>query len=138
MIKMSTEQYKAMRKNTNKQSKYRNKRAERVLENGKTLKFDSLKEAVRYDELMLLLKAGEIIQLRLQPEFTLQEGYVTPQGEKVKPIKYKADFSYVVEDGNIFTEYKTVVEDVKGMKTKEYCIKYKLFLEKYGFSITEI
>ena len=33
--------------------------------------FDSQKEAARYDELMLLVQAGEIRGLRLQPEFTL-------------------------------------------------------------------
>ena len=49
-------------------NKYGNKKAVR---NGIT--FDSQKEAARYDQLMLRLCAGEIRDLKLQPEFTLQE-----------------------------------------------------------------
>ena len=41
------------------------------------LRFDSQKEARRYDELMVMLRAGIISDLRLQPQFTLQESYVT-------------------------------------------------------------
>ena len=39
------------------------------------LRFDSKKEARRYDELMLMLKAGQIRNLRLQQQYTLQESY---------------------------------------------------------------
>ena len=35
------------------------------------LRFDSQKEARRYDELMVMLRAGIISDLRLQPQFTL-------------------------------------------------------------------
>ena len=41
--------------------------------------FDSQKEACRFGELLLLLKAGKIKDLKLQPEFTLQEAFKTPQ-----------------------------------------------------------
>ena len=47
-------------------NKYGNKKAVR---NG--IIFDSQKEAARYDQLMLRLCAGEIRDLKLQPEFTL-------------------------------------------------------------------
>ena len=56
-------------------NKYGNKKAVR---NGIT--FDSQKEAARYDQLMLRLCAGEIRDLKLQPEFTLQEAFTTPLG----------------------------------------------------------
>lgn len=69
-------------------NKYGNKKAVR---NGIT--FDSQKEAARYDQLMLRLCAGEIRDLKLQPEFTLQEAFTTPLGERVRAIKYRADFS---------------------------------------------
>ena len=135
MITMSTEQYKAMRQKPNKQSKYRNKRTERVLENGKTLKFDSLKEAARYDELMLLLKAGEISALRLQHSYLLCGSYTTPQGDKVKGITYVADFTYQrIRD----KKYEFVVEDVKGVRTAEYLMKKSMMHDKYGITITEI
>ena len=51
-----------------------------------SIRFDSQKEARRYDELMLMLKAGEIRELKLQPQFTLQEAYTTPEGNRVRAI----------------------------------------------------
>lgn len=97
------------------------------------IRFDSKKEARRYDELMLMLKAGTIRDLRLQPQFTLQEAYTTPEGKRVRAIRYQADFSYVTGDG-------LVVEDVKSKatKTREYGIKKKLLLERFGIEITEV
>ena len=81
-------------------AKYHNERAER---NG--IKFDSRKQARRYDELMVMLRAGIISDLRLEPQFTLQESYITETGERIRAVRYTADFSYrfgnklVVEDG---------------------------------------
>ena len=70
-------------------AKYHNERAER---NG--IKFDSRKQARRYDELMVMLQAGIISDLRLEPQFTLQESYITETGERIRAIRYTADFSY--------------------------------------------
>ena len=50
-----------------------------------SLRFDSKKEARRYDELMLMLKAGQIRNLRLQQQYTLQESYITETGERSGP-----------------------------------------------------
>ena len=69
--------------------KYNNQPTER-----RGIKFDSRKEANRFEELMLLQEAGEIAELKLQPQFTLQESYVTYLGERVRAIRYVADFSY--------------------------------------------
>lgn len=115
------------------------------------IKFKSRKEARRYDELMLMLKAGEIRDLRLQPQFTLQEAYTTPEGKRVRAIRYDADFSYYllttelyVADGGGSTkaedEWKYVVEDVKSKatKTRVYAMKKKLLREKYGIDIVEV
>ena len=85
--------------------------------------FDSKKEADRYAELKLLQKAGQISELILQPEYTLQPQFVR-DGKKIQPIKYRGDFAYIEGD-------KVVVEDVKGFKTKEYAIKRKMFLYQY-------
>ena len=114
-------------------NKYGNKKA--VL-NGIT--FDSQKEAARYDQLMLRLCAGEIRDLKLQPEFTLQEAFTTPLGERVRAIKYRADFSYrrAVKEG-VDTRWETVVEDVKGYKTKEYKLKKKLMAGR-GIRVEEV
>ena len=95
--------------------------------------FDSKKEANRYKELRLLEKAGEIKDLRTQVKFKLipaQRDEAT--GTVVeRECSYKADFVYE-EDG------KTVVEDVKGFRTKEYIIKRKLMLYQYGIRIREV
>ncbi|MFX7845371.1 hypothetical protein ABTK14_24240 [Acinetobacter baumannii] len=42
-----------------------------------------------------------------------------------------ADFVYKDANGN------TVVEDTKGVRTKEYILKRKLMLRVYGIRITE-
>lgn len=94
------------------------------------LKFDSKKERQRFDELMLMLKSGEIRNLKLQHEFTLQGGFTTTDGEKIRPIKYIADFTYW--RGNVF-----VIEDTKGYRTDIYKQKKKMMMDK-GWRITEI
>lgn len=100
-------------------SKYNNKKT--IVDN---IKFDSKSEANRYIELKMLEKARKISDLELQPKFILQEKYINNKGEKIRAITYKADFCYL--EGN-----KIVVEDVKGVETKEFKIKRKLFENKY-------
>lgn len=123
------------------QRKYHNTPTERITEGGKTIKFDSQKEARRFDELMLMLKAGQIRDLRLQQNFTLQEGYTLPNGNRVKPLIYKADFTYE-RNGNALgsSKWEYVVEDVKSKatKTKVYAIKKKLMAEKFGIEVQEV
>lgn len=77
-----------------KRAKYGNEKAVRTMPNGLPRTFDSQREARRYDELRALHEAGVIRDLRLQVNFTLQEGYVAADGEVVRPIVYKADFVY--------------------------------------------
>ena len=77
-----------------KRAKYGNEKAVRTMPNGLPRTFDSQREARRYDELRELYEAGVIRDLRLQVNFTLQEGYVAADGEVVRPIVYKADFVY--------------------------------------------
>lgn len=95
--------------------------------------FDSKKEASRYEELRLLEKAGEIKDLRTQVKFKLIPAQRDEATGKVieRECSYKADFVYE-ENG------KTVVEDVKGFRTKEYIIKRKLLLWVYGIRIKEV
>ncbi len=100
-------------------TKYKSKRT--VVDN---IPFQSKKEANRYVELKLMQKAGLISDLKLQPEFVLQPGF-EKNGKKYRPIKYIADFMYFDEDGN------EVVEDTKGMRTKVYKIKKKMFEYKF-------
>ena len=85
--------------------------------------FDSKAEMTRYAELKLLLKANLISDLELQPVYLLQ-GKFRKSGRTIRAIHYKADFRYI-ENG------KTVIEDVKGMKTQVYNIKKKMFDNRY-------
>lgn len=94
------------------------------------IQFDSYAEARRYRQLKLL-EEGEVISgLVLQPKFVLLDSYKY-KGKTVRGINYIADFMYI-EDG------KKVVEDVKGVRTKEYKIKSKLFIKRYIIENREI
>lgn len=107
--------------------------------------FDSRQEARRYRELALLQRAGEISELELQKEFELvpaqyetfprygKKGQRIKDGKRCieKPVKYKADFVY--KENGLY-----IVEDAKGVRTKEYIIKRKLMLYVHGIKIKEV
>ena len=121
----------------NKTNKYSNTK---VTVDGET--FDSKKEYRRYCELKLLERAGEVKNLKRQVKFLLIpsqfEEVIDAKGKpKQKCIEracvYVADFQY--QDAHTG---ELVVEDTKGMKTKEYVIKRKLMLKEYGIKINEI
>lgn len=116
-----------------KGSKYHNTPTERITGDGNTLHFDSQKEARRYDHLILRLRAGQIRDLRLQVDFTLQEAYTDAEGRRVRAIRYRADFTYRERE-------RLVVEDVKSRatRTKEYLIKRKMMKDRLGIDITEV
>lgn len=114
-----------------RESKYHARPTARMMPNGTVRVFASRREALRYDELRILLAAGKITDLRIQPQFTLLEGYVNEDGEVVRAERYVADFSYK-QDG------VTVVEDVKGKRTDVYRIKRKQVIDKFGIVIREV
>lgn len=107
--------------------------------------FDSRREANRYRELKLLERAGVIQRLELQKKFVLlpaqYENFVRygKKGQRLKDGRrcietecaYIADFVYT-QNGEM------VVEDTKGMKTKEYIIKRKMMLFMRGIKIKEV
>ena len=107
-------------------TKYYNKK---TVYNGIT--FDSKKEADRYVVLTLLQKAGKISDLEVQVPFELIPSQKVDGLTVERPCVYKADFVYR-ENG------KLVVEDTKGVKTKDYVIKRKLMLQVFGIQIREI
>ena len=93
--------------------------------------FDSRKEAIRYAELALMQRAGLISDLQTQVPFEIIPAQKRNGRTIERPVKYIADFVYT-ENG------EQVVEDTKGMKTKEYIIKRKLMLYEFGIQIKEI
>jgi hypothetical protein len=87
------------------------------------IEFDSRREAERYQELQILERAGYIKGLKIHPIYTLIDGFEY-RGKRERPIKYEGDFQYV-ENGEI------VCEDVKGVRTKVFMLKQKLFKLRY-------
>ena len=123
--------------------KYHNKPTERVTASGAVLRFDSQKEARRYDELAALEQAGKIRDLRMQVDFTLQEAYNDGKGQRVRAIRYRADFTYMKQsfvDRDGEWQWALVVEDVKSRatRTKEYILKRKLMKERFNIDIQEV
>lgn len=112
----SIEEYKNYNEKANKKSKYR---AQKTSIDGHT--FDSKKEADYYCELKNRLRASDIKGFCLQPTFILAKG-----------LKYKPDFIIFNNDNT------TEIIDVKGIKTKEYIAKKKMFEDKYNLKIKEI
>ena len=86
---------------------------------------------MRYQELKLLQRAGKISELQRQVPFELIPSQ--REGKRVieRGVKYVADFTYM-EDGNL------VVEDAKGIRTKEYILKRKLMYMVHGIKIKEV
>ena len=102
--------------------------------------FDSRKEMRRYQELLLLEKAGMINDLRRQVKYLLlpaqretvmRKGVPKPGKVIEREVVYTADFVYK-ENG------QTVVEDVKGMKTRDYILRRKMLLYFHGIRIREV
>ena len=84
--------------------------------------FHSKREAEIYLDLLSRKQAGEIVLIRLQPSYTLLEGFRDNQGNKQRPITYTADFFVTYADGH------SEVIEVKGMRTRDYLLRKKLFL----------
>ena len=119
-----------------KRNKYGNRK---VVRDG--IKFDSEREAARFSELKVLRAMGKIRDLRLQANFTLVEGYTTIEGKRIKPMVYRADFTYeraAEPDCNGTVYWLREVEDAKGAKTKDYLLKKKLMQDKYNITIREV
>jgi len=114
------------RKAPQKESKYGNKKVE---VNG--ILFDSKKEARRYLELTALEAAGEIKNLRRQFKFLLIPSQRIDGKVVEREVSYVADFVYE-QNG------ETIVEDTKGMKTKDYILKRKMMLFFLGVRIREV
>lgn len=101
-------------------------------------RFDSVKEYKRYQDLVLLQRAGKISDLQRQVELVIQEPFEY-RGKKVNGVSYVADHVYL-RDG------EKVVEDVKGVgkdgktvtATKDFRLKWKLLKAKYPAFVFEV
>jgi hypothetical protein len=88
------------------------------------IQFDSIMESERYRDLKLLQQAGIISELETHPEFVLIEPF-KKFGKKKRGHKYKADFMYRDESGQM------IVEDVKGYIARDFPLRRTLFDSKF-------
>lgn len=117
-------------------------RAKKVVIDGIT--FASRKEGNRYVELKLMERSGYIKDLHLQEKFVLipaqrEPDKVGKRGGVTKGKLIERECSYIADF--VYTDNCTcelVVEDTKGMRTKDYIIKRKLMLYVHGIRIKEV
>ena len=83
-------------------------------------------ERERAHQLVLMQKAGIIAELQHEPMWSLSQ---------IPKITYKADFQYVTQtqEGQV-----VIVEDVKGILTREQRVKLAWLKEKHGVDVTLI
>lgn len=95
--------------------------------------YDSKREAIHGEMLILSEKRGFIKDLIFQPKFPFKKkglDVLTPTG---RTRYYRADFSFIeVKTG------KYIVQDVKGMRTQLYELKRDLVKAIYGIEIEEV
>lgn len=108
---------------------------------------DSQKEAMRWEQLLLLEKAGKIKGLTRQVAYELlpaqyetyerysKNGARLKDGVKLieRKVNYVADFVYTDAETGV-----NIVEDTKGVRTKDYILKRKLMYAVHGIKIREI
>lgn len=99
------------------------------------LKFHSIAERKRYQELKIMRAAGEIRDLDCQTKFVIVPA-VKIEGKRKAARRYLADFTYYrTKDG----EY--VVEDVKSavtVKLASYTMKRQLMMDVHGIEVQNI
>lgn len=107
--------------------------AQRTADDGRV--FDSKWELRVYEWLRRVIPAGH---LHLQPVFLLQAACTDDRGQKVRAVRYTADFLLsrtprAVEDAPLAEE--DIVVDAKGWSTEIFRIKAKWFVDTYGKAI---
>lgn len=115
---MNVEEYKLLAAKNAKRGKYNN-----VASQVDGFRFDSKREGMKWLQLRQWERSGEISNLRRQVVFPLVVNGVLV-------AKYRADFTYDLNG-------KSVIEDVKGVKTDAYRLKRNLMLAIHGIEILE-
>ena len=129
----------AKRRNIYRRPKYKNTK---INFDGET--FDSMKEYWRYIELLHMQQEGKIKDLQRQVKYTLlpaqreadtvgKRGGIKKGKLLEREVAYYADFVYRLADAGTL-----IVEDTKGVRTKEYIIKRKMMLYFHKIRIKEL
>jgi ribosomal protein L23 len=95
------------------------------------IQFDSMAEAKRYRDLKLLQEHRKISKLEVHRKFPWVCTYEADGRVWKRSYFYEADFTYE-QNGEL------VVEDVKGVRTKEYIRKRQIIEKLYGITIKEV
>ncbi len=104
------------------------------------IRFDSKREAARYQVLKVRMQAGDIRRLQCQRRYPLTA--LRQDNSPIDVAEYVADFEYeeVDDDGIhpvIGEQWRRIVEDVKGHRTDVYKLKKRWFEAQYGITIRE-
>jgi hypothetical protein len=94
--------------------------------------FDSTAERNYYMYLLALKQSGEVAQIERQPQYVLQEAFRNAAGKHRASIKYTADFRVTYTDGRV------EVIDVKGVASRDYSLRKRMFEKRYGIAIVEV
>lgn len=104
------------KKGVSKHNKYKNQKV--VIDN---IRFDSKNEGRYYEEqIKPRLESGEYLDIEFHPKFTLLDKF-EKNNNKFRALTYSADFRIYPKVGASY------LVDIKGMMTKDFIIKCKLF-----------
>ena len=136
--KQIAEQLSQKQKPPPKQNKLHAEKAPGYLIDGTPHLFDSKRERKRYGELAVMLRAGEISDLRIQVRYELIPKQKRDDGKAERAVYYDADFVYKDKDG---IEH---IEDSKGYRCPnsasyaKWVLKRKLMLWVHGKTVHEV
>lgn len=136
-LRLTEQEFRDLKEKRTPKAEKRLKYGNKIIEwNG--IKFHSKKELARYQDLLAMQQAGQIVGLERQKEFGLKvEGMLI--------CSYVADFVYqypvkIIVAQSLVWKNPIVVEDVKSPATRRielYRIKKKLVLAVLGIEIKE-
>ena len=95
--------------------------------------FDSRLEGRYYEHLLYLMNDGVVESFEMKKSYTLLDKFPHPKtGKTVRSIKYTPDFEVIYADGHV------EVVDTKGMKTRDFIMRCKMFMFRYQIPLVII
>lgn len=95
--------------------------------------FDSRLEGRYYEHLLYLMNDGVVESFEMKKSYTLLDKFPHPKtGKTVRAIKYTPDFEVIYADGHV------EVVDTKGMKTRDFVMRCKMFMFRYQIPLVII
>ena len=95
--------------------------------------FDSRLEGRYYEHLLYLMNDGVVESFEMKKSYTLLDKFTHPKtGKTVRAIKYTPDFEVIYADGHV------EVVDTKGMKTRDFIMRCKMFMFRYQIPLVII